>query len=262
MIRLSDFSYRLKDGRKKYVQIIFQNESLLAVSKPSGLRVIPDHWDPDLPNLKDMLSSKLNKKKSQNSEVLWVVHRIDADTSGLVIFALNKNSHLLLNKAFEKNTVKKTYLAIVCGCPDPPEGEINLPISYTNRGKSNISVKGKPAFTKYKVLFKFRKYSILEVYPKTGRTHQIRVHLKAIGHPLAVDPLYHNNDKLTIADLKFVLPKTFFDEGSALISRLTLHAYKISIKGIGGKKSLEFTADPPKDFLALQKALHKWDSAS
>jgi 23S rRNA pseudouridine1911/1915/1917 synthase len=260
MIRLSDFSYRLKDGRKKYIQIIFQDESLLAVNKPSGLRVITDHWDPELPNLRDMLSSRLNKKKSNNNKSLWIVHRIDADTSGLVIFALNKNSHSLLNKSFKENTVNKTYLAIVCGCPNPTEGEINLPISYTNRGKSYISQEGKPAFTKYKVLSKFRKYSLLEVYPKTGRMHQIRVHLKEIGHPLAVDPLYHNTDRITISDLKYVLPKIFSNEGAALISRLTLHSYKISIEGIEKKKSLELTADPPKDFLAIQKALYKWNS--
>ncbi len=240
--------------------MIFRDNWILAVNKPPFLRVIPDHWHEELANLRDYLNRELTKENQNVESQVWTVHRLDADTSGVVLFALTEEAHRTLSIAFEKNKVHKTYLAIVAGAPPTDEGKIDLPVSYGPKGKVRIEKDGKPSVTEYRVIEKFRKYSLLELYPKTGRTHQIRIHLQAIGHPLVVDPLYRGVDRLTISDVKTRANMGNNAEESALISRLTLHASGIVFTHPVTGKSMELEAPLPKDFQGTLKALRKWSS--
>ncbi len=260
MSAVSDFNIRTDSGRKQTVRIIYRDEHLIAVDKPPGLRVIPDRWIPSLPNLRDLLSRRLSDSSGGERPGLRVVHRIDADTSGLVLFACTAEVHRRLSLAFENREVEKTYLAIVKGRVEPGEGEINLPLAAHPRRKGRVRVhsEGKPSLTRYKVLEQFQGYALLEVSPQTGRMHQIRVHLQAIGHSLAVDPLYDGAERLGIRSLKFGVSEREDDRERFLLSRLSLHAWRLRFTHPVSGKPLQLEAEPPRDFRALLKALRKW----
>ena len=172
-------------------KIIFEDDDYVVVNKDSGMLAIPDRYNKELPNLYDLLTEKYGK--------IFIVHRLDKDTSGVIIFAKNPEAHRDLSVRWEEGGVSKTYFALVTGRFDEAQGNINLPISPLKKKKGVMVIdkrNGKDAFTSYKVLEKYREYTYLEVTPKTGRTHQIRVHLAAIGHPLAVDPLYNRKEAI------------------------------------------------------------------
>ncbi len=256
---LQDIALRSSDGKKQTLRIIYEDQDILVIDKPPGIPVIPDRWDAQKLNAIDMLYSQIQKNSSTSEQKIWVVHRIDQDTSGLVIFAKNSESHRMLNRSFFSATVKKFYLAIVQGCPEKPDGRIDYALSPQKKGRVLVDPTGKKAITIYRVVEKFSRYSVLEVNPVTGRTHQIRVHLTAIGHPLVVDPLYTAKTQFGITDLKRYA-RILTEEVPALISRLTLHAMKLKIMHPITKTEMEFTAEIPKDMQAILKALRKWDS--
>ena len=258
MNTLQRIPLRSVEGRKQAIDILYQDAHLLVVNKPSGLRVIPDRWDATLPNLRDILMHHFGEGN------VWVVHRIDAETSGVVVFARTAQMHRELNRLFEKNAVEKIYLGIVQGCPPDKEGRVNLPIRPhpTRKRYMQVHPKGKPSITDYRVLETFGHFSLLEIRPRTGRTHQIRVHLQAIRCPLAVDSLYGTSDAINIRQLKKTGVKGHQREdgtGPALMHRLSLHAYELAFTDPLSGEERRFQAPIPRDFQALLKALRKWD---
>jgi RluA family pseudouridine synthase len=258
MERFKDFTIRLNEYDKEKIRFIYQDNELIIVDKPPRLRVIPDRFNTNLPNLSQLLSNHIAKMAGAKAAKIWPVHRIDADTSGLVMCALSEKTHQMLNEAFELKKIKKTYLAIVRGKIEESDGVINYPIEYYKKGKVRIRTDGKPSATKFKVKQRYHKYSLLEISPITGRTHQIRIHLQAYGYPLAIDPIYAGVDRVTISDIKARIRPQKKSE-AALISRQTLHAWRLEFIHPMTQKNVSVTADPPKDFSAFTKALSKWD---
>lgn len=254
----NDFIFRNAGGKKQKLQIIYEDADLLVLNKPAGLRVVPDRWNEKLFNVYDLFNREPAGLAIDSEQKIWIVHRIDAGTSGLLICARNAEAHRVLNQFFAEGAIQKTYLAVVKGCPSAAESKIDLPLLVTSQGKVKVSSQGKNALTLYKVLERFRNFSLLEVFPQTGRMHQIRAHLQAIGHPLAVDPKYGGADAIKISDLKRIPFREEIAE-SSLISRLTLHAWKLKVNHPVQQKVMEFKAEIPKDFSALLKSLRKWD---
>ena len=259
-------TFNIRDGRqrKQTIEVLYEDDHLVAVNKPAGLRVIPDSFNAALPNLLTMLESRYRKALGQEGQQLWVVHRIDMHTSGVVIFARTPEMHRQLNQMFEHGEVHKTYWAVVRGHVQPREGRIDFPMApHPSRSRMMIiSEKGKPARTDYRVLEEFEHFTLVEVYPRTGRTHQIRVHFQAIGNPLAIDPIYAKTLSIDISNLKrdVVRKRHSLDETPpALMQRLTLHALRLSFTHPLTGKSFEVEAALPKDFRALLSALRKWD---
>ncbi len=259
-------TFNIRDGRqrKQTVEVLYEDDHLVAVNKPAGLRVIPDSFNAALPNLLHMLEARYRKALQAEGQQLWVVHRIDMHTSGVVIFARTPEMHRHLNRMFEHGEVHKTYWAIVRGHVSPKEGRIDFPMEpHPSRSRIMIiSEKGKPAVTEYRVLEEFEHFSLVEVYPRTGRTHQIRVHFQAIGNPLAIDPIYAKTLSIDIANLKrdVVRKRRAGDEPPpALMQRLTLHALRLSFQHPITGQPFEVEAALPKDFRALLSALRKWD---
>lgn len=224
------------------VKIVYQNEHFLIVNKPAGLTVhTPGAGHTEL-TLVDWLLHYFHEIKAVGSaDRPGIVHRLDKDTSGLMIVARNSYAHEKLSDLFKDRKIKKTYLAVVKGHP-VPEGTIDFNITRhpTNRVKmTHSSSLGRDAVTHYTVKEYLKDAALIEAKPVTGRTHQIRVHATALGHPLLGDALYGT-----------VTP---------LIKRQALHAYQLDFTFEG--KEYHFTQEMPEDMQELVKKLKKGTAA-
>lgn len=230
--------------------IIFENDDFVAINKPAGLLTIPDREQSEK-SLKDILAEKYG--------VIFTVHRLDKDTSGLVVFAKNEATHKYLSRLFEERKIEKYYLGVVHGSPENKTGEIEAPIMEhpVNKGLMTINRNGKPSHTSYEVLDANPNYSIVSFQLHTGRTHQIRVHSKNIGHPLACDPLYGDGKPILLSSIKkrFKLSK-HDEEERPMINRLALHSYKLIFTN-QQNEPVELIAEMPKEFRALMQQLKK-----
>lgn len=238
--------------KQKGVEILYEDQDLLVVNKPAGLLSIPGR-DLDEPSVVRMLQ--------QRYPTLHIVHRLDRDTTGILVFTKNEESHRNLSLQFEERKVTKIYLALVVGRPPEQIFRIDAKLTTDNRGHAIVSSVGKPAVTLCKVLEMFPRFTLLEVQPLTGRQHQIRVHLAHIGLPLAVDPLYGSPHSLTISEIKPGARNANSDsEGpsSCLLSRTPLHALSLSVRHPVLGHHLQFTAELPKDMQATLRQLRKW----
>lgn len=236
--------------KKAKIDVLYQDENYLVVSKPSGLLTIQDRYKAEVPNLKQFLLDEFGE--------IYTVHRLDRDTSGVICFAKNAEAHKHLNTQFTNGEVRKIYWAFVSGRPAIEEGQIDVPIlnDMKNSGRMLPHKEGKEALTFFRVLENYGNISLLECFPKTGRTHQIRVHCQYLGCPLLVDSLYHQKDAFYLSDVKRKFNYTKFEEERPLVSRLTLHAKSLRFTKLDGEL-LEIESELPKDLRALQKQLSK-----
>lgn len=234
------------------LEIIYEDEDIVALSKPSGLLSIPDRYNNTIPCLYHEVAKQY--------EQLFVVHRLDKDTSGLILFAKNEDSHRYMSQLFEGRDVEKYYLAIVHGRPLKEKGSIVAPIAEhpTHKGRMSVQKKGRFAHTDYEVQETWNGYSLLRLRIHTGRTHQIRVHLQHLGHPLVADPFYGNGATLMLSSIKkkFRLSENA-EEERPLLSRLGLHASQLIFTNRKGEKQ-EINAPLPKDMSVTIKQLTKW----
>ncbi len=228
--------------------IIFQDEDVVAVNKPAGVLTVPDR--------EGNISLK-NHLKNAFGEI-YTVHRLDKETSGVVVFAKNESAHKQLSLLFEGREVEKFYVGLVLGKPADESGSIDAPIMEhpVKRGSMVVNKKGKASLTDYAVLETFRFYSWLQFQLHTGRTHQIRVHMKYIGHPIVCDDLYGDGKPVLISSLKknYNLSKKEDDE-RPILSRLALHSWKLHFKM--NEKEYQLEAEIPKDLRALLQQLRK-----
>lgn len=201
------------------LDIIHRDDDLLVLDKPSGLLSVPGKG----PDLADCLEARV---QSIFPDAL-IVHRLDRDTSGVFVMAMNANAQRHLGLQFERRHLAKTYQAIVSGRVEPDDGEIDLPLiaDWPNRPLQKVCHDtGKPALTRWRVISRAETSTRLELSPHTGRSHQLRVHLKELGHPILGDPLYGD---------------------ATTAPRLLLHAHTLAVRHPAGGKRTDFRADLP-----------------
>lgn len=232
--------------------ILHEDADLILVNKPSGLLTIPDRFDATKPNLQAQLAEQFG--------TIYVVHRLDRETSGVICFARNEAAHRNLSIQFEQREVEKIYYALVEGRL-AAGGEIDESIAPHPfiKGKMIAHKRGKASLTLYKSIERFKNYTLAEVSIKTGRTHQIRVHFSAIGHPLAIDSVYGRKETFLLSEVKrkrYNIGKG--QEERPLMSRTTLHAYHLQVTHPSTGEKLEVEAPLHKDFSAVLKQLRKW----
>lgn len=224
------------------LDIIYEDEDMLVINKEKGIVVHPGNGNPDgtlanavMAKCKDSLSGIGGKIRP------GIVHRIDKDTSGLIIVAKNDTAHLNLSKQIQDRKVKKTYIALVRGVIKENEATINMPIGRSSKDRKKMAVTkdGKEAITHFKVLKRYNGFTLLEVKIETGRTHQIRVHLSEIGYPIVGDEVYSNGKN------------PFGVKGQML------HAEKLELKHPRTGKDLTFEAPVPKYFEDIINQLEK-----
>jgi 23S rRNA pseudouridine955/2504/2580 synthase/23S rRNA pseudouridine1911/1915/1917 synthase len=230
--------------------IIYEDQNLIALNKPSGLLAIPDREGKEI-SLKKLLVEKYGN--------IFTVHRLDKDTSGLIVFAKNEATHKHLSQQFEARQTEKIYLGLVLGSLAEKKGSIDAPIAEhpVKKGLMTVHRKGKESFTDYQVLEDFKIFSWLQFQIQTGRTHQIRVHAKHIGHPVVCDNLYGDGKPILLSLLKhkFKLSKNELEE-RPILNRLALHALSLQFENINNE-TIKLEAPLPKDLKALLQQLRK-----
>ncbi len=236
------------------IEIIYEDESIVIVNKPPVFLTVPDRFAHKLPNLYTFLKKKYGE--------IFIVHRLDKETSGIICFAKTSESHKDLCRQFEHRETDKVYLTLVEGTLSNKTGVIDRALAKNEflPGQMVVAKKGKPSRTEYKVVEEFQRYSLIEANIKTGRQHQIRVHFKYIGHPLAVDSLY-NNKKTGIHLSEIKRKYTTSGRGKEerpLMSRTALHAHRLTLRHPETGEVMSFEAGLPKDFNAVVKQLRKW----
>lgn len=234
------------------LEVLYEDQDIIAFNKPAGMLSIPHRFDKDIPSLHQVAERKYGK--------LFVIHRIDRETSGVILLGKNETAHRHFSLLFQNRKVQKYYCALCVGNPISDGGiiETGLMEHPTIKGKMVINRKGKDARSEYKVLKRWSQHCYLEVEIFTGRMHQIRVHLQSIGTPIIADELYGNGQPLKLSQFKKKFNQPGNDEEEqALMGRMALHAYRLCLEHTDGS-SLEIIAPEPKDFKASISQLDKW----
>jgi RluA family pseudouridine synthase len=248
--------------RQDGLTILFEDNRLVGVAKPANLATIPGRGETD--SVLQMLSRQMGIPCSGLADPrLRLVHRLDKGTSGVLLLAKDIAAQRHLSHQFQNNQIQKEYLALVFGRPEQDEGEIDAPIAPhpTSRDRMVVTRHGRAARTAWKVDRRMKRFALLRCYPRTGRTHQIRVHLRSIGLPLAVDTLYNPRRQgvptgIFLREFKRDYRPTAGEDERPLISRLTLHAQRIGFVHPDGQ-SITVECPLPKDFRAAITQLSK-----
>jgi 23S rRNA pseudouridine1911/1915/1917 synthase len=214
------------------LSILYEDEDLVVVDKPSGRVVYPGAGNRRSTLLQGLLHGRTLARIGA-PERPGVVHRLDKETSGVILFAKSDSAYYSLIRQFKDRTVQKTYLALVHGRVEQDEGRIEAPLGRDVQNRQRRAIRkrgGRPAVTEFRVLQRHDDATLLQVSPLTGRTHQIRVHLTAIGHPVVGDPLYGRKNR------------------KESTQRLMLHAWKLAITHPRSGRVLEFIAPVPAEF--------------
>lgn len=212
--------------------VLWSDDALVVINKPAGLPTLPDGYDRSAPHVKSVLVPLFGP--------LWIVHRLDRETSGVLLLARSASAHRALNTEFDQRRVSKIYHALVVGSPAWETKTIALPLRPNGDRRHRTVVdraKGKPAITELRVLERFGGYALLEAAPKTGRTHQIRAHLAAEGFPIVFDELYGGGKELPAPGLTL----------APALARMGLHAYSLAVTHPLSGQSFSIEAPYPED---------------
>jgi RluA family pseudouridine synthase len=239
--------------------VLFEDEYLIGIDKPPSLSVIPERNSREWPFMGMLLDHARGCPICSEGRVRFrVVHRLDKDTTGVMVVAKTLETARRLGELFAVGAVRKKYLAIVAGEPTEDSGLVDAPLATLSGGRIlvRVSDRGKASQTRWRVVERFRGFSLIEAEPLSGRTHQVRVHLAYAGMGLAVDRRYSRAGELKLSEIK----RGYKRKGRErpLIERLTLHCAELTFEHPAGLGEITISAPPAPDFVRTLKALRKW----
>lgn len=259
-IRLPELSDPAPRAEDIPISVVYEDDALIVVDKPPGMVTHPakGNWGGTLVNALQFRFDELSTVAGEDRP--GVVHRLDRDTTGLLIVAKNDRAHRALSLQFEQRSIKKEYLALSYNAPDRDRDRIDRPIGFHPAHREKMAIRteqngGKVAATRFEVLERFRGFSLIRCLPETGRTHQIRVHLAHIGCPIVADRAYSGRNRLTVGDLTETRP-----DDRVLIDRQALHAHALRFRHPLNGEELSLVSPPPSDMAATLLALRTYKS--
>lgn len=253
------------------LNIIYEDEHLMVLNKSPDMVVHPARGHA-IGTLVNALAFHCENLSSINGPLRpGIVHRLDRDTSGIILAVKDEKVHRHLALQFEKREIRKEYLAVIKGETELDSDKIDLPIGKDKRDRKKMAIrhdKGKNAVSVFEVIERFCGYTLVRIIPETGRTHQIRVHMRTIGHPIVADSAYGNSDGCYLGDLMRPLSNTgmhslakvhelWNNKDKPIINRQALHAYKINFLHPVFNKRMEFKAEIPEDMLNFISVLRR-----
>jgi RluA family pseudouridine synthase len=239
--------------------ILYRDPHFLAIDKPAGVASVRERWTDDDSALVRVWETL--RRDDPDAEKPRVVHRLDKETTGVLLFAVSREAARSLSRQFRERGVEKSYLALVRGTPPRDSGRIEVLLAADPQRPGHSRVvprRGKPSITEWRRVEAFSGFSLLEVRPRTGRMHQIRVSLAHHGYPLLVDPAYRGGESLLLSSLKPGYKRKKDREERPLISRVSLHAARIRLAHPVTGEGVEVEAPLPRDFELSLKYLRKF----
>lgn len=235
--------------------LILEDDCLLGINKPAGVLTLPDGYDPHAPHIRSLVEPILGQ--------VWIIHRLDRDTSGVLLLARTSQAHQICNDQFASHQVQKCYHALVQGEPTWQVEQVDLPLQ-PNTGRRHRTVvdrrSGKPCLTDFKVMERFRGYALVAAHPHTGRRHQVRAHLAALGFHLVADTLYGVGRPLYLADFKQGYLQARPGQ-RPLLGRVGLHAWSLDLAHPQTGGILHLEAAYPEDFQTALDQLRRYARA-
>lgn len=249
----------MNSPRIKPLEILYDSPEFCAVSKPAGFSTVSERWDHQRVCLIDLLWDEW-KRTQPDAPKPHVVHRLDKETSGVILFARNGAAQSHLRKQFMEREVQKVYGALVTDLPSPVDGELVFHVEENGArpGSMRFCSRGKECITRYRVEEAFQHHTWVEVQPRTGRTHQVRMAMSQLGTPCIKDPLYGDGNGLFLSSFKRNYRKGRDAQERPLLGRLGLHALSISLRNPATDELMTIRSEPPKDLAASLRQLRRW----
>jgi len=262
-VRLPELPDTTPEPENIPIEVLYEDDALTVVNKPAGMVTHPakGNWRGTMVNALQFHYDTLSTLGGENRP--GIVHRLDRDTTGLLVVVKNDIAHRKLALRFELREVHKEYLALVSGVPERHSDYIEKAIGFHPTCREKMAIRlavdgGKPAVTFYEVAERFRGFALVRCKPQTGRTHQIRIHLAHIGHPILADKLYSGRDRIVLADLLGQdrrNPAADSQGDLTLIDRQALHAHRLRFEHPLTGRELDLTAPLPADFARILDAM-------